>query len=123
VVNPLKDPAVLAALVQKSDEKDSQEANESTASMSGRRAAILSGKDRDMEDLDLGFGSSRFDDAEDMAMDDSKVKLSNWNGDLGGEGDDEERKGETRKKRKRNKRRGDKNSAADVLRVIEGRKQ
>jgi hypothetical protein len=127
-VNPLQDPAYLAALFQKS--KDKAASNDTSSSMTAdtdedrlkRRAAMLSAKDRDMDDVDMGFGSSRFDDADEMAMDGSRVKLSEW----GGGGDDEagQKKGGDKGPRKRGpkKRKGDKNSVADVLGAMERRK-
>jgi RED-like protein len=131
MVNPLQDPAVLAALAQRSQEAQSQTAeksdipiNEDEARLK-KRAEMLATRDRDLEDMDLGFGSSRFDDAEEMAMEGSKVKLSEWKGGNhderdGDEGDAGGKKG--KKTRKPKKRKGDKNSMADVMRVIEGRK-
>ncbi|EMD84646.1 hypothetical protein COCC4DRAFT_41280 [Bipolaris maydis ATCC 48331] len=92
-----------------------------------KRAAELAAADRDMEDMDMGFGASRFDDAEEMEREGEKVKLSQWKG-LGAEGDEDE--GEdgtrgTRKQRKRGgkKRKGDKNNADDVLHVMERQKE
>jgi hypothetical protein len=64
-----------------------------------KRAALLA-QDRDLDDIDMGFGSSRFDD---------------------GEEEQEPGHGGHKKKRAR-KRKGDKNSVTDVMRVIEGRK-
>ncbi|KAF2639988.1 hypothetical protein P280DRAFT_452322 [Massarina eburnea CBS 473.64] len=92
-----------------------------------KRAAELAASDRDMEDMDLGFGGSRFDDADEMEREGEKVKFSEWRG-LGaaddaddGEGDD----GKAAKKRKRGpkKKKGDKNSAGDVLMVMERQKK
>ena len=81
-----------------------------------------------MEDMDMGFGASRFDDAEEMEREDEKVKFSQWKG-LGAEGgddDDDEGGGKGKKeKRKRGgkKRKGDKNNADDVLNVMERQKE
>ncbi|KAJ2970073.1 hypothetical protein NQ176_g8357 [Zarea fungicola] len=74
--------------------------------------------DRDAEDMDMGFGTSRYEDEEDFQ--DQDIKLSAW-------GDDDDGadggQGGGGKKRKRNrKRKGDANSAADVLRVMEQRR-
>jgi hypothetical protein len=86
-----------------------------------KRAAELANNDRDMEDMDMDFGSSRFDDAADMEREGEKVKFSEWRG-LGAEedGEDEgkEKKGEKRK-RGGKKRKGDKHSAVDVLQAME----
>jgi hypothetical protein len=86
-----------------------------------KRAAELADNDRDMEDMDMDFGSSRFDDAADMEREGEKVKFSEWRG-LGteedGEDEGKEKKGEKRK-RGGKKRKGDKNSAVDVLQAME----
>ncbi|CBY01947.1 hypothetical protein LEMA_P007340.1 [Plenodomus lingam JN3] len=90
-----------------------------------KRAAELAASDRDMEDMDLGFGASRFDDAEEMEREGERVKFSQWKG-LGTEGDDDDDDGEegargAKKQRKRGgkKRKGDKNNPDDVLKVME----
>jgi hypothetical protein len=91
-----------------------------------KRAAELAASDRDMEDMDLGFGASRFDDAEDMEREGEKVKFSKWKG-LGADDEDEDGEGErdAKKQRKRGpkKKRGDKNKAEDVLKVMERQKE
>lgn len=91
-----------------------------------KRAAELAASDRDMEDMDLGFGASRFDDAEEMEREGEKIKLSKWKG-LGAEDDDDEAdeggKGAKKRKRGGKKRKGDKNSANDVLQAMERQKQ
>jgi len=131
-----KDPTILAAL-QKARKIDTasfsagsattshDETDEEREARLKRRAAMLASSDRDLEDMDLGFGSSRFGDAED-AEDGGKIKLSKWKG-AGADDDDEDGEGGERggKKRKRGakKRKGDKNSAADVMKVIESRKE
>jgi hypothetical protein len=122
--NPLKDPSILAALSEKSRQKEADEgpARQEDDERLKKRAAMLASADRDMEDMDMGFGASRFDDAEDG--DGGRIKLSEWNGgdddgDEGGHGKGE--KGSRQRKRGPKKRKGDKNSAADVMRVIEGR--
>jgi hypothetical protein len=80
---------------------------------------MLQQDDRDAQDMDMGFGSSRFADEEDF--EEKKVKLSEWGGK---DDDDEGGKGDAKGKRKRGpkKRKGDVNSAADVMRVLERRK-
>jgi hypothetical protein len=92
-----------------------------------KRAAELAASDRDMEDMDLGFGASRFDDADEMEREGEKVKFSQWKG-LGAEGDEddaEEGAKGAKKQRKRGgkKRKGDKNNPDDVLRVMETQKE
>lgn len=116
----LSDPTILAALKKasaiashtkdtKSEEEEAREA---------KIKKMLQSQDRDAEDIDMGFGSSRFADEEDFG--DEKIKLSNWDGDDDGA---EGGKGEkAKRKRGPKKRKGDANSAADVLKVMERRK-
>jgi hypothetical protein len=92
-----------------------------------KRAAELAASDRDMEDMDLGFGASRFDDADDMEREGEKVKFSQWKG-LGAE--DEDDGGESggrdaKKQRKRGpkKKLGDKNKAEDVLNIMQRQRE
>lgn len=129
---PLADPTILAALrkasaltplaqTHQAEGSDEQEAAEAARRLA-RRQMLLSNQDRDAEDLDMGFGSSRFEDEEDT--EEKRVKLSKWGG---GYDDEDERGGGGgggAKKRKRGpkKRKGDGNNAADVLRVLERRK-
>ncbi|OAG11228.1 uncharacterized protein CC84DRAFT_2029 [Paraphaeosphaeria sporulosa] len=89
------------------------------------RLAKLSASDRDMEDMDMGFGASRFDDAEDMEREGEKVKFSEWKGIGGAEDEDGEDGPRSGKKRKRGpkKKKGDKNSATDVLMAMEKQKE
>ena len=120
VPNTLKDPAILAALKKASTINPiSQEAQtEEEATSVTRRKRLLESHDRDADDMDLDFGSSRFGDQEDG--EDSRVKLSEW-----GDADrDDGGKGGSKMKRKRGgkKRKGDANSAADVLKVMERQK-
>lgn len=91
--------------------------SESEAAKLERRRKMLESHDRDADDMDMGFGESRFDDGEDG--DEGKVKLSVW----GQGGDDNEETRKTKRKRGAKKRKGDGNSAVDVLRVIEKRKE
>jgi hypothetical protein len=134
ITNPLKDPAFLASLAA-SRKLDPVKMSEDSAPKSAeeearlkRRAAMISNQDRDLEDMDMGFGSSRFDDAEEMANEGAKVKLSQWKGLGKGEEDDDDedggKKGKGDKKRKRapKKRKGDKDSAADVLSIMKSNK-
>ena len=118
--NPLTDPTILAALKKASSINPipSASTNEEAAAKVAQRKKMLESHDRDAEDMDLEFGSSRFGDQEDG--EDRRVKLSAWNG----EGDKDGGKGEGKAKRKRGakKRKGDVNSAADVLQVMERRK-
>ncbi|KAI4142225.1 MAG: hypothetical protein LQ340_007408 [Diploschistes diacapsis] len=132
--NPFQDPSFLAGLQRMStlaqktvhayDDEDNdgnqEEDVEVRARKLARRKAMLQPHDRDAEDMDLGFGSSRFEDQEDG--EDRKVKLSRWEGD--GEGDEEGgkgRSGQGQRKRGKKKKKGDKNSASDVLAVLDRR--
>ncbi|RAO68046.1 uncharacterized protein BHQ10_004058 [Talaromyces amestolkiae] len=63
----------------------------------------------DAQDLDFGFGSSRIEDEEDEEGPTF--------------GDSEKQRGSNKRKRGPKKRKGDKDSATDVLRVMEGRKK
>ncbi len=123
--NSLADPTILAALKRASainpvfsagDAVEEEEAAKLT-----RRKKMLESHDRDADDMDLGFGGSRFGDQEDG--EDSQVKLSVWRGKEGGgvEGGMDGGK-DGKRKRASKKRKGDANSAADVLKVIERRK-
>ena len=119
--NPLTDPTILTALKRASAMNPfstSESGNEEEAAKLARRKRMLESHDRDYEDMDLEFGGSRFGDAEDG--EDRRVKLSVWDG----EGGEVEGRGEEKEKRKRRakKRKGDVNSAADVLKVMEGKR-
>ncbi|KAF1983563.1 hypothetical protein K402DRAFT_382705 [Aulographum hederae CBS 113979] len=132
--NPLKDANLIAALKKASKidvaaldptSKSAKELEEEERLK--RRAAMLnSASDRDFEDMDLGFGESRFGDAEEMEDEGKKVKLSKWRGTTGGDDDDDDedggKKGGAKRKRGGKKRKGDKNSAADVMQAIEKQK-
>ncbi|KAJ4375216.1 hypothetical protein N0V83_002302 [Neocucurbitaria cava] len=91
-----------------------------------KRAAELAASDRDMEDMDLGFGASRFDDADEMEREGETVKFSQWKG-LGVEGNEDDAddgaKGTKKRKRGSKKKRGDKNNPDDVLKVMERQKE
>ncbi|KAK6374154.1 Cytochrome c oxidase assembly protein cox15 [Lithohypha guttulata] len=134
---PTHDPAILAALkraaqIRQQEENETegttdQQADQEDRTDEARRKALLkklqhkSGQD-DI-DIDMSFGGeNRFDDEED----DRKQKLSEWKGAGVDDNDEEgESKGDGKTKRKRGgkKKKGDKNSFADVMSVIEGRKK
>ncbi|KAL6707594.1 hypothetical protein ACN47E_003944 [Coniothyrium glycines] len=109
-----------STLLQNLDDPNSEEARLK------RRAAQLAASDRDLEDMDLGFGASRFDDAEEMEREGEKVKFSQWKG-LGADADDDDAEdgasGAKKRKRGPKKRKGDKNNADDVLKVMEQQKE
>ncbi|KAH6643983.1 hypothetical protein C7974DRAFT_382657 [Boeremia exigua] len=124
------DATVRAALakVRNLDEKSMLLQNLSSADADSeearlkKRAAALAASDRDMEDIDLGFGESRFDDADEMEQDGERVKFSEWKGlGAGGDDDDDGDGPKAAKKRKRapKRRKGDANNADDVLKVME----
>ena len=120
-INPLTDQTLLSALKRASHisyTSSSTESSEQTAAKLARRKAMLENSDRDMMDMDVGFGSSRFEDEVDE--DEDGGKLSKWGEDEGdGKGDKD--KGAKRRKRGPKKRKGDKDSAADVLAVLKRR--
>ncbi|KAJ2989429.1 hypothetical protein NUW58_g3470 [Xylaria curta] len=115
----MSDPAIQAAFkkaaslhaISNASEEDGEEAREKAE----RRRKMLENNDRDAEDMDMGFGTSRFED--DADLDDQRVKLSEW----GREDQEGGRGGGGGSKRKRGpkKRKGDSNNAADVLREME----
>ena len=116
----LKDLAILAALKKASTINPiTQHAeSEQEAVNVARRKRLLDSHDRDADDMDLEFGSSRFGDQEDG--EDPRIKLSVW-GDDGGE-DGAKGGGKGKRKRGGKKKKGDANSAVDVLKVMERQK-
>ncbi|KUJ18575.1 uncharacterized protein LY89DRAFT_642948 [Mollisia scopiformis] len=117
----LSDPVFMAALKKASSLTPIEKASKSEEELTkeARRKKMLQQDDRDAQDMDMGFGSSRFEDEEDF--EEKKVKLSVWGGG-DDDGDDEKGEGEGKRKRGPKKRKGDSNSAADVLKVMERRK-
>ncbi|KAI1142777.1 hypothetical protein F5Y05DRAFT_366107 [Hypoxylon sp. FL0543] len=114
------DPAIQAAIKKaasmKHIPKASEEEDEEAKAKAERLKKLLQSHDRDAEDMDLGFGTSRFEDEEDF--EEKKVKLSEWGRD-DGEGGHGGGGGGSKRKRGPKKRKGDVNNAADVLRVME----
>ncbi|PBP17278.1 inosine-uridine preferring nucleoside hydrolase [Diplocarpon rosae] len=120
----LSDPTLLAALRKASSLNlpTAEPSSVEEAAKEARRKKMLEREDRDAQDMDMGFGSSRFADEEDF--EEKKVKLSEW-GSKDGTSDGEDhgkRDGKVKRKRGPKKRKGDANSAADVLKVMERRK-
>ncbi|KAK2937772.1 hypothetical protein FoTM2_000990 [Fusarium oxysporum f. sp. vasinfectum] len=111
----MSDPAIMAAIKRAAALNPIKK-----EAMEEKRRRLLQMADRDDEDLDMGFGTSRFADEEDF--DDSKVKLSTW-GDKDDDGEGQSKGGQSKRKRGPKKRKGDANNAADVLRVMEARKK
>lgn len=115
----LNDPSVFAALKKAKtlNAAAKSEEEEQEAARKERLKKMLQSSERDDEDLDMGFGTNRLADEEDL--EETKVKLSAW-----GDDDDGGHGGAGKSKRKRGpkKRKGDVNSAADVLKVMEKRK-
>jgi hypothetical protein len=120
--NPLaSDPTILAALKRAAALRQGSAQEEQDLAGNGdddvdpdklaRRKKFLEEARRreaqDALDIDYGFGSSRIEDEEDEE---------------GPTFDDQQRGGAGKRKRGPKKRKGDKDSAADVLRVMEGRK-
>ncbi|KAI4129106.1 MAG: hypothetical protein LQ338_002404 [Usnochroma carphineum] len=122
---PFQDPTILAALKKAStldplsSSKDSSTAEDEASKAARRRKQLLEAHDRDADDLDMGFGSSRFEDKEDGEG--KRVKLSAWGSSGAGE-DDGGGEGKGKRKRGPKKRKGDKDSAADVMKVLERRR-
>ncbi|KAK5687579.1 hypothetical protein LTS10_001718 [Elasticomyces elasticus] len=123
IENVLKKAAKLDQPSEESDirEDETEEAHQIRLK---RRAQMLAQQDRDMEDMDMGFGSSRVEDEAEADEDGKKVKLFEWKQSAGGDDDEGggDGKGREKKKRKPKRRKGDVNSAADIMKVIEGRK-
>ncbi|POR39458.1 Uncharacterized protein TPAR_00351 [Tolypocladium paradoxum] len=120
----MSDPDIMAAIKRAAalhpvDSEEDGKAKEEAKAVEERRMKLLRMSDRDDQDIDMGFGTSRFEDEEDF--DESKVKLSTWGDEDGGEG--RGKGGQGRRKRGPKKRKGDANNAADVLRVLEQRKK
>ncbi|KAH0288059.1 hypothetical protein KCU62_g5396, partial [Aureobasidium sp. EXF-3399] len=133
--NPFNDAAFLAAIKKagalsnislslnaSSDDPSAPESAEAKEARLQKRAQMLAASDRDLEDMDLGFGSSRFGDEEE-GDDGKRIKLSTWKGNGDDDDDDGDDGGSKEKKKKGRRRKGDKNSAADVLGVMEKRKE
>ncbi|RMY74659.1 hypothetical protein D0863_03089 [Hortaea werneckii] len=113
--------------VSEGDEDLDDAARAEKAAKQKKRAAMLEAaqRDRDMEDMDMGFGSSRYEDEAEVDAEGSKIRLSQWKGKAGGADEDEgweEGGSKEKRKRKPKKRKGDANNAVDIMRVIEGRK-
>ncbi|RFU75287.1 hypothetical protein TARUN_6971 [Trichoderma arundinaceum] len=121
----MSDPAILAAIKKAASlrpieqEGEDDKAKEEAKALEERRKKLLQMQSRDDDDIDMGFGTSRFEDEEDF--EDKKVKLSRWGDDAGEEGSS--RGDKSKRKRGPKKRKGDVNSAADVMRVVEQRKK
>ncbi|KAM0493821.1 hypothetical protein ACHAP8_009043 [Fusarium lateritium] len=132
----MSDPAIMAAFKRaaalnpikiekgdddEDDEEDGEDEEARNEAMEERKKRLMQMADRDDEDLDMGFGTSRLADEEDF--DERRVKLSKW----GGKDDDDDEEGQSKdgpkRKRGAKKRKGDVNNAADVLRVMEARKK
>ena len=115
VENIIKKAAQIGATI--SEEVDEQE------KMRAEKRAQMLARDRDMDDLDLGFGSSRFEDDEDDGPA-GKGRNSDWkrSGKTGDDGWEEGGHGDGKKKRKPKKRKGDVNNIDDVMRVLDGRR-
>jgi hypothetical protein len=118
----LDDPAFLAALKKAKavSALEKSEEQKKAAEREERLKKKLSELHRDEEDMDMGFGSSRLEDEADM--EETKVKLSAW----GDDDDDDDGKGggggKAKRKRGGKKKKGDKNSFEDVMKVMQRQK-
>ncbi|KAK3941533.1 protein Red [Diplogelasinospora grovesii] len=131
----LNDPSFLAALKKAkaiSSAAERSEEDQRAVEREERLKKKLLDSSRDDADLDMGFGSSRIEDEADLE-ESSKVKLSAWSSKDEDDDDDEGGGGggggKSKKQRKRGggggknkKKGGDKNSFADVMKVIERNK-
>ncbi|KAJ5776136.1 uncharacterized protein N7511_001147 [Penicillium nucicola] len=114
--NPLtKDPTILAALkraaaIRQTSPSEGEEGESSEAALRHKRFLEEARRRDAMDaaDMDMGFGESRNEDGED----DDQVLFDF----------DDDNRGDKKRKRGPKKRKGDKDSAADVMRVVEGRK-
>ncbi|KAL8304192.1 hypothetical protein RB597_004537 [Gaeumannomyces tritici] len=118
-ITAASDPAVLAALrkAKALNAEAKSEEEQQAAEREARLKKMLQDSNRDAEDLDMGFGTNRLED--EAEMEERDVKLAVW-GDEGDEG--QGGGGKAKRKRGGKKRKGDANSAADVLQVLERRK-
>jgi hypothetical protein len=120
----LKKAAKMDPLAAENEEED-RAVREAKEAQRKKHAQMLANQDRDLDDMDMGFGGSRNDD-EGEDEDGMKVKLAEWKGgragDDGWEEDDGKGGGREKRKRKPKKRKGDTNNMSDIMRVIEGRK-
>ncbi|KAF2173819.1 hypothetical protein M409DRAFT_48741 [Zasmidium cellare ATCC 36951] len=122
IENVLKKAAQIGAKGTNENDDDSMSKAEREA-RAAKHAKMLAQQDRDLEDMDMGFGSSRFEDEEGAA--DKKTRLSKWKNNTTADDDgwdEDENEGEAKKKRKGKKRKGDANNVDDIMKVIEGRK-
>ncbi|KAK3394643.1 hypothetical protein B0H63DRAFT_53539 [Podospora didyma] len=125
----LNDASFLAALAKAKaiSAAEKSEEEQKAAEREERLKKKLQESNRDDDDLDLGFGSNRVEDEAD-GEDDAKVKLSTWSGRNHGNDDDDEDGGgghgdKSKRKRGPKKRKGDKNSFEDVMRVMNRNKK
>ncbi|CAN8099354.1 unnamed protein product [Discula destructiva] len=120
----LADPSVLAAL-KKAKTLNAQAKSEEEQKEADREARLkkmLASANRDDADVDMDFGSNRMQDEEEMEAD-GKTKLSAWGGDDADDDDHRGDGGKTKRKRGGKKRKGDGNNIADVMKVLEKRKE
>ncbi|KAF2965381.1 hypothetical protein GQX73_g8202 [Xylaria multiplex] len=105
-----KKAASLRAIANSSEEVDGEEAR----AKAERRRKMLENNDRDAEDMDMGFGTSRFED--DADFDEQRVKLSEWG--RGVEEGNYSKGSGSKRKRGPKKRKGDANNATDDVFAI-----
>jgi hypothetical protein len=119
----LKKAAKMDPLASEHSE-ESREAREALEAQRKKHAQMLANQDRDLDDMDMGFGGSRNDDEGEDEEAGMKVKLAEWKGGRAGDDgwEEDEKGGREKRKRKPKKRKGDTNNMSDIMRVIEGRK-
>ncbi|CAK4033149.1 hypothetical protein CBER1_02426 [Lecanosticta acicola] len=122
IENVLKKAAKMETAVEDDEDDIDDEGRREREERLAKRNKMLQQQDRDLDDMDVGFGGSRYEDDEEG--EESKIRLSEWKGGAaaGDDGWEEDVGKGGKKKRKPKKRKGDVNNAADIMRVIEGRK-
>ncbi|OAA68643.1 red-like protein [Niveomyces insectorum RCEF 264] len=120
----LNDPSVLAALRKAKQMREASQTQEKSkeAEREARLRKLLQSQERDAADLDMGFGGNRLQDEEEAEEGDD-VKLSTWKGGGDDDGGDGPRRGAAKRKRGPKRRKGDANSAADVMRIVEEKRR
>jgi hypothetical protein len=121
----MSDPAIMAAIKKAATlrpidtEDGNEESRQDAKAAEERRKRLLQMAQRDDDDLDMGFGTSRYEDEEDF----EDHKLASWDGGDGGDDGEGGRNARGPRKRGPKKRKGDDgNEASDFLRMMASRK-
>ncbi len=115
----MDDPSFIAGLrkARALSAHEKSEEEQKAAEREARLKKLLQDSNRDDEDLDMGFGTNRMED--EAELEDTEVKLSTWGEDDDGEGGAGEGGEKSKRKRGNKKRKGDKNSFADVMSAMQ----